>query len=67
MSIKLSQAVMPLGILLMCISLIIYKVFGSTVNGANFLSGVLAGVGIVLIGSYLYVAIQTGAPLDISE
>ena len=64
MSIKLNQAVMPFGIMLMCISLVIYRVLGSTINAANFFSGVLAGIAIVLIGAYLYAAIQTGAPLD---
>lgn len=64
MSIQLNQRVMLVGITLLCLSLVIYKVFGGTTMAATFLSGMLAGIAIAIVGAYLYVAIQTGAPID---
>jgi hypothetical protein len=64
MSIKLHQWVLPTGVMLLCISLVIYKLLGSTADAAHFVSGVLAGIAITMIATYVYVAFETGAPFE---
>ena len=67
MSVKLNDSVMPIGITLLGISLVIYKLLGGTATAADFISGMFAGMAVVLIGVYLFIAYETGEPIDSHE
>jgi hypothetical protein len=53
MSIQLNQGMLPAGVTLLCFSLVIYKLLGAGSSAAIFVSGLLAGVALVLISAYI--------------